>query len=141
MRMAEFVLNPRFEAGCFEIVRRSSCRILLKNEANFPWIIIVPEVSEEIEELHELSEEMFDKVTAVIRSASAFVDRHFSPDKINVGCIGNKLRQLHIHVVGRFENDPAWPGVVWAFDGKKKYDDVLANEIIAAAERHFAECL
>lgn len=137
--MAGFELHPRFVAGCFEIARRDGCRILLKNEANFPWFIIVPEVSEEIEELHELGDEMFANVTGVIRRASGFVDGYFSPDKINVGCIGNKVRQMHIHLVGRFENDPAWPGVVWAFDGKKPYGEGEAEEIVGAAMEYFAE--
>ncbi|MFK7850011.1 MAG: HIT family protein [Akkermansiaceae bacterium] len=134
--MENFQLNPRFVAGCFEIARKCGCRVLLKNEANFPWIIIVPEIAAEIEELHELEEARFAEVAGLTRNLSAFVDQYFSPDKVNIGCIGNQVRQLHIHIVGRFESDPAWPGVVWSFDGKKKYDSSDSDEIIGAAKRY-----
>lgn len=135
--MADFVLHPRLEAGGFEIARIHGCRVLLKNEAKFPWFIVVPEVPEGIEEFHQLDGETFRSVTGLIRDLSGFVSGHFSPDKINVGCIGNKVRQMHIHVVARSSGDPAWPGVVWSFEGKTKYDVADAEEIIAAAKRFF----
>lgn len=135
--MTGFVLHPRLEAGGFEVTRTRGCRILLKNEAKFPWFIIVPEVPEGIEELHQLDKETFLKVMSLVRDLSDFVSDHFSPGKINVGCIGNQVRQMHIHVVARFSSDPAWPGVVWAFEGKTKYDAADAEEIVAAAKGHF----
>jgi diadenosine tetraphosphate (Ap4A) HIT family hydrolase len=46
---------------------------------------------------------------------------------------------MHIHVVGRFIDDPAWPGVVWAFDGKLRYDETRAEEIVAAARDYFTK--
>lgn len=128
-----FELNPRLESGGFEIARRRGCRVLLKNEANFPWFILVPEVEEGIEDLHQLDIQMFHEVTLLIRDISEFVSAYFKPEKLNVACIGNMVRQMHIHVVGRFINDPAWPEVVWAFDGKLRYDEVRAQEIVAAA--------
>ncbi len=132
----EFELNPRLAAGGFEIVRRRGCRVLLKNEANFPWFILVPEVAEGIEDLHQLDEQTFHEVTFLIREVSEFVSGYFKPEKLNVACIGNMVRQMHIHVVGRFLDDPAWPGVVWAFDGKLRYDEARADEIVAAAREY-----
>ncbi len=129
----DFVLNERLAAGGFEVVRKHGCRMLLKNEANFPWFIIVPEVPEGIEDLHELDAETFLQVMAVVREVSHFVSDHFKPEKLNVACIGNMVRQMHIHVVGRFTNDPAWPGVVWACDVKRKYPEGEAEAIVAAA--------
>ncbi len=135
----EFELNPRLAAGGFEIVRRLGCRVLLKNEANFPWFILVPEVAEGIEDLHQLDDQMFHEVTLLIREMSEFVSGYFKPEKLNVACIGNMVRQMHIHVVGRFIDDPAWPGVVWAFDGKLRYDETRAEEIVAAARDYFTK--
>ncbi len=135
----EFELNPRLAAGGFEIVRRRGCRVLLKNEANFPWFILVPEVAEGIEDLHQLDVDSFHEVTLLIREMSEFVSGYFKPEKLNVACIGNMVRQMHIHVVGRFTDDLAWPGVVWSFDGKLKYDEVRAEEIVAAAREYFAK--
>jgi diadenosine tetraphosphate (Ap4A) HIT family hydrolase len=133
----EFELNPRLAAGGFEILRRRGCWVLLKNEANFPWFIVVPEVLDSIEDLHQLDERMFHEVTMLIREISIFVSEYFKPEKLNVGCIGNMVRQMHIHVVGRFIDDPAWPGVVWAFDGKRAYDQDRAEEIMAETRAYF----
>jgi diadenosine tetraphosphate (Ap4A) HIT family hydrolase len=133
----EFELNPRLAAGCFEIVRRRGCQILLKNEANFPWFILVPEVAEGIEDLHQLDEQTLHHVTLLIREMSEFVSAYFKPEKLNVACIGNMVRQMHIHVVGRFIDDPAWPEVVWAFNEKMRYNDARAEEIVVAAREYF----
>ena len=133
----KFELNPRLASGGFEIVRRRGCRVLLKNEANFPWFILVPEVPKGIEDLHQLDESMFHEVTLLIREMSQFVSAYFKPEKLNVACIGNLVRQMHIHVVGRFTSDPAWPGVVWAFDGKLPYEGARVEEIVAEAREYF----
>ncbi len=134
----DFVLNERLAAGGYEVTRKFGCRILLKNEANFPWFILVPEVSDGIEDLHQLDEKTFAVVMEGGRGISKFVEGYFEPEKLNVGCIGNMVRQMHIHVVGRFTDDPAWPGVVWACDAKRKYGVGEAEGIVAAA-RNFLE--
>ncbi|MEP2774940.1 MAG: HIT domain-containing protein [Luteolibacter sp.] len=128
-----FELNERLAKGGFEIMRKYGCRILLKNEANFPWFILVPEVPDGTEDLHKLDEQTFAEVMAGVRAVSQFVESHFMPEKLNVGCIGNMVRQMHIHMVGRFTDDPAWPGVVWACDVKRKYGEGEAEAIVAAA--------
>jgi diadenosine tetraphosphate (Ap4A) HIT family hydrolase len=113
----EFQLHPRLAAGGFELGRVVGCRVLLKNQAEFPWILIVPEVADGIEDLHQLDERRYAEVAGLIRRVSLFVDDYFRPEKLNVGCIGNMVRQMHIHVVGRHSDDPAWPGTVWAYEG------------------------
>lgn len=135
----DFVLNKRLSDGCFEITRMHGCRILLKNEANFPWFIVVPEVPQAIEDLHQLDDETFAEVMLAVRKTSRFVEAHFRPEKLNVACIGNIVRQMHIHVVGRSTGDPAWPGVVWAFDGKRKYVEGESERIVLTA-REFLGC-
>jgi diadenosine tetraphosphate (Ap4A) HIT family hydrolase len=134
----DFVLNNRLAAGAFEIARLHGCRILLKDEAQFPWFIVVPEVPPEIGDLHHLDEETSAEVMLAVRKISRFTEAHFRPEKLNVACIGNIVRQMHIHVVGRSTGDPAWPGVVWAFAGKRKYGEGEA-EAIAGAAREFLE--
>ena len=68
-----------------------------------------------------------------VRRVSEFVASYFQPDKLNVACIGNQVRQMHIHLVGRSPEDPAWPGTVWAFEGKKEYSEEEYEKIRAAA--------
>ena len=129
----EFVINERLAAGGFEIARKYGCRVLLKNEAQFPWFILVPEVPDGIEDLHQLDEATFSEVMRGVREVSNFVSSYFAPEKLNVACIGNMVRQMHIHIVARNPDDTAWPGVVWACDEKRKYGAGEAEVIIAAA--------
>ncbi|QTN32693.1 HIT family protein [Akkermansiaceae bacterium] len=130
----DFTLNGRLAAGGYEIARKHGCRILLKDEANFPWFIIVPEVSEGVEDLHQLDVDTFAQVMQAVREVSLFASSRFNPEKLNVACIGNIVRQMHIHVVARFTHDPAWPGVVWACEVKGKYPQAEAEAIVAAAQ-------
>lgn len=131
-----FELHPRLAAGTFELGEIFGCRILLKDNAIFPWILIVPEVEEGIEDLHQLDADRYGEVVVAIRLVSEFVSDHFGPEKLNVACIGNQVRQMHIHVVGRSSGDPAWPGVVWSFEGKKPYRPSEVATIRAAWELH-----
>jgi len=130
-----FELHPRLAAGGFEIGRLSGCRLLLKNNALFPWMLLVPEV-EGIEDLHQLPPGQYEEVMAAMRRVSEFVASYFQPEKLNVACIGNQVRQMHIHIVGRSASDPAWPGTVWAYEGKQSYTDE-ENENIRCAARSF----
>lgn len=132
-----FELHPRLAAGGHEIGRIGGCRLLLKNNSLFPWLILVPEV-EDIEDLHQLDEVQYAEVMAALRQVSAFVSDYFQPEKLNVGCIGNQVRQMHIHIIGRSASDPAWPGTVWAFEEKRAYTGEECTKIRAAA-RSFLE--
>ena len=124
-----FILHPRLAAGTFDFGRIGICRLLLKNNALFPWFLLVPEVDEGIEDLHQLTPEQYTEVTAAIRTVSEFISDHFKPEKLNVACIGNQVRQMHIHLVARWPTDPAWPGTVWACDEKEPYEAEQVEEI------------
>jgi len=128
-----FELHPRLLAGGFEIGQLAGCRLLLKNNALFPWVLLVPEVGGEIEDLHQLEPGQYIEVMLAVRQVSEFVSGHFKTEKLNVACIGNQVRQMHIHIVGRCSDDPAWPGTVWAFDGKEAYTLEEIETITAAA--------
>lgn len=129
----EFQLHPRLARGSYEIGQLYGCRLLLKDNALFPWFLLVPEVPEGIEDLHQLEPDRHAEVTRAIREVSEFCAGYFRPTKLNVACIGNQVRQMHLHIVARFENDPAWPGTVWAHDGKRPYDAELAAHLVATA--------
>lgn len=129
-----FTLHPRLEAGTHFIGRSARCQVLLKDNASFPWLLVVPEVEEGIEDLHQLPADHFAEVAFLIRQVSDFASSHFQPDKLNVACIGNIVRQMHIHIVGRSEDDPAWPGTVWASDAKSPYSAEEVIEICVKAK-------
>jgi diadenosine tetraphosphate (Ap4A) HIT family hydrolase len=131
-----FSLNKRLEAGGIDFGRHGKCRILLKNNAVFPWFILVPEVEDHIVDLHQLETKEFETVMRTVREVSLFTQHHFKSDKINVAAIGNIVTQLHIHVVARYRTDPAWPDVIWGHDEKRAYqeDDI---EVIQKAYHQY----
>jgi diadenosine tetraphosphate (Ap4A) HIT family hydrolase len=77
-----------------------------------PWLVLVPRRFE-VTELHALNQADRRQMMDEIALASRIVEKLFRPDKINIGALGNIVPQLHIHVIGRFKNDPAWPQPVW----------------------------
>ena len=128
-----FRLDERLAQDCFELGRLGLSRVLLMNNAGVPWFILVPETA--CTELHQLPESERQRLHAEIQALSEFVNSHYSPDKLNVAAIGNIVRQLHVHVVGRHEDDYCWPGVVWGTTAPKTYPqaqvDALRNTLLA----------
>lgn len=107
-----FSLDPKLQADTYLIGRLSLCQILLMNNANFPWIILVPE-REEITEIFDLSEQDRNMLMQEINFCAKKLKAFTSCDKINIGLIGNIVSQLHCHIVARFDSDMAWPNTVW----------------------------
>jgi diadenosine tetraphosphate (Ap4A) HIT family hydrolase len=117
-----FRLHERLRADTLEITRLRLSRVLLMNDRSFPWLILVPE-REDIREIHELDEKDRAVLIEEITLASRIIRHLYKPDKINVGALGNLVPQLHIHVIGRFEADRAWPGPVWGAGSSQPYAD------------------
>ena len=117
-----FTLHPRLAADTLLIRDLALCRVLLMNDARFPWIIMVPR-RPEIREIDELAPEDQATLTAEIAAVSRTLKRLIQPFKLNVAAIGNIVPQLHIHIVARFEDDAAWPQPVWGFGTREPYDE------------------
>lgn len=79
--------------------------------------------------------DQYAAVMSLVWEVSLFVSGYFQPEKLNVACIGNQIRQMHIHVVGRSAGDAAWPGTVWACAEKKAWEPSRVAEIRKAAVR------
>jgi diadenosine tetraphosphate (Ap4A) HIT family hydrolase len=141
--MTDFILHERLARGSADLGRHGICRVMLKNQAHFPWILLVPEVAAEVKDLHQLSEEDYLIVCASIRYFSQWMQDHLPIEKINVAAIGNQVPQLHIHIVGRRHDDVAWPGVVWSCNEKQSYADdewILLQEKLRAAINGNTSC-
>lgn len=111
--MAEpFTLDPALERDSFFICDYPLCQIRLMDHAAFPWLLLIPRragcvewIDLEREDQHHLSEEI-----AII---SHLFQALVTPDKLNIAALGNQVRQLHVHLIGRYRDDPAWPNPVW----------------------------
>jgi len=120
MSDSDFTLDPRLAADTAEVGDLALCRVLLMDDARFPWLILVPR-RPVISEITDLSEDDAAALWREMHIATRVVQALAKPDKINIGALGNVVAQLHVHVVGRFRSDPAWPGPVWGFETRKPY--------------------
>lgn len=107
-------LHPKLESDTHFIAELTLSQLRLMNTQSFPWLILVPKVENAVE-LIDLNAEQQQLLLKEINDISHLLKNNFKPDKINIGTLGNIVKQLHIHVVGRYETDPAWPGPVWGY--------------------------
>jgi diadenosine tetraphosphate (Ap4A) HIT family hydrolase len=117
-----FMLHERLKADTLDVTKLSLSQVLLMNDRSFPWLILVPE-RENIRELCDLDEKDRSALIEEIALASRVISHLYKPDKINVGALGNLVPQLHVHVIGRFASDRAWPGPVWGSGSAQPYAD------------------
>jgi len=117
-----FVPNQRLKDDTVEVVRLKLSVVLLMKDRSFPWLILVPG-RENIREIHELSVKDRAVLMEEISLASQVIEMLYKPDKINIGALGNMVPQLHIHVIGRFRTDRAWPGPVWGRGPAEPYSE------------------
>ncbi|MYE23988.1 MAG: HIT family protein [Gammaproteobacteria bacterium] len=107
-----FALHERLAADTLPVAELGLCTLLLMQDHRFPWTILVPQ-RPDLRDYHDLPREdamqAFDEVTLVSRA----IADEFGAHKLNVAALGNQVPQLHIHVIGRFAEDDAWPGPVW----------------------------
>jgi diadenosine tetraphosphate (Ap4A) HIT family hydrolase len=106
------ILHPQLEKDCFVVGRFPLCALLLLNDANYPWFILVPQ-RENITEIHQLSEEDQRQLIKESSQLATCIEIEFNADKINIAALGNMVPQLHIHHIVRYKTDPAWPAPVW----------------------------
>jgi len=120
-----FTLDPRLAAESFPLGRLKLCEVRLFNDAWFPWLILVPARAGlvEIIDLDEAGQQLLMREVALaagaLRTATAC-------HKLNIAALGNQVRQLHVHVIARFESDPAWPNPVWGFGARVPHEPQAA---------------
>jgi len=124
-----FELHPRLNEDCITIGFFPLCRLLLMNDCNYPWLILVPQ-REGVREIFELSDADQKQLLSESSQLSRIIADHFNADKINVAALGNMVPQLHLHHICRFETDPAWPAPVWGHAPAEPYSKQRLDELI-----------
>ena len=117
---AGFELDRRLEADSEPLQWLGLCELRLMNDQRWPWVILVPQRAG-IEELHDLTPLDQAMLTFETNLTAEALKRATGCLKINTGALGNVVRQLHVHVVARSENDPNWPGPVWGYGPREPY--------------------
>jgi diadenosine tetraphosphate (Ap4A) HIT family hydrolase len=132
-----FQLDSRLAADTIPVGDLALSSVLLLNDARFPWFVLVPRIGG-ASEVTDLTEEQSVQLMGEIRIATRVMMELSRPDKVNVGALGNIVAQLHVHVIGRFRSDPAWPGPVWGHGVRTPYPDHAASALIERAATLFA---
>lgn len=124
----DFTLDPRLAADTVPVIDLPLCRVCLMNDARFAWLILVPRRRDvtEIDQLTDTEQAMLWSETTQAMSALRTIA---DPDKLNIGALGNVVRQLHMHVVARRGGDAAWPGPVWGSGTATPYAKPALDEL------------
>ena len=115
-----FELDARLEADSEPLMWLGLCELRVMDDCRWPWLILVPQRpgAVEIHELTPLDQAMLtfeaNMVAQALKTATGCT-------KINSGALGNTVRQLHVHIIARFEGDPGWPGPVWGHGLREPY--------------------
>ncbi len=131
-----FTLHDQLRRDTLPVCRMKLCLVQLMNDAQYPWLVLIPAV-ENITEIHELNEKQRKLLINEVAQAQRVLQHCFEPHKLNVGALGNMVPQLHVHVVARFREDPAWPGPIWGKLPTRPYEDAALRSTIARLQNAF----
>jgi len=124
-----FELDGRLAADTFVLGSTSLSRVLLMNDARFPWLILVPERAD-VSEPFDLSEADQEQLWQESMRLGGAMKAHLAADKINVAALGNQVAQLHVHHIARFHVDAAWPGPVWGVGRAVPYEAAAVQALM-----------
>ena len=117
-----FALDPRLQQDTLPIGDFPLSRLLLSNDSNYPWFILVPR-REDISEIFQLDVADQLRLWQETTALAEMLKDSFDADKLNVAALGNVVSQLHMHVIARYASDAAWPGPVWGKHPAKPYSE------------------
>lgn len=126
-----FALDPRLQQDTLPIGDFPLCRLLLSNDSNYPWFILVPK-RQSISELFQLNDADQQQLWKETTALAETLKDSFDADKMNVATLGNVVSQLHMHVIVRKRDDAAWPAPVWGKHPARPYN---AEQVAAIRER------
>ena len=128
-----FQLDQRLQDDCIFIGNFELSQLLLMNDSTYPWFILVPQ-RVRIEEIYQLSETDQQQLWRESTTLARWMAQEFRFDKLNIGALGNVVRQLHLHHVGRCTTDPTWPAPVWGQHPPKPYAATEIKTIMCQAD-------
>jgi len=129
-----WLLDPQLAADTVPIGNLALSRVLLANDANYPWLILVPRVpgGTEITDLDPNKQvQLLGEIDAVARVLKSVTEC----EKLNIAALGNIVSQLHIHMIGRRHSDAAWPRPVWGAVPPAAYNAAIRDGLISALRR------
>jgi diadenosine tetraphosphate (Ap4A) HIT family hydrolase len=134
---APFTLDARLATDTRPLARLPLCDLRLMDDARYAWLVLVPR-RDGLVEIDDLGNDEQAMLWQEVNLAGRALRAVAPCDKLNLGALGNIVRQLHVHVVARCEGDPAWPGPVWGYGVAQPYAEAVRDERCAALRRALA---
>ena len=128
-------IDKNFLKDSYYINRLKLCTIRLINNSKFPWIILIPNRKNKTDITDLNSKDQILLMKEIVH-CSKLMKKIFKTPKLNVEKIGNKVPQLHIHIIARFKKDSSWPLSVWVVKGKP-YTKKALSETISKINKAF----
>ena len=120
--MTDFLLHPRLNADTLPVASLELSELLMVNDNQYPWFILVPRQSYATE-IYQLSSQHQHQLLSESCLLAQLLQNHFKPDKLNIATIGNLVPQLHMHHICRYSTDPVWPAPVWGQRQPQAYNN------------------
>ena len=117
-----FKLDNRLENDSFFMQEIKNFQIRLMNVQEFFWIVLIP-VKPNLIELSDLEVDERNELLNFAVDLGDYIKSYQNFDKVNIGMLGNVVSQLHLHIVLRNKDDPAWPGPVWGWKSTSNLDE------------------
>lgn len=130
-----FQLHPQLENDCISLGNLRLSRLLLMNDCQFPWFILVPEI-EGIIEIFQLEKEQRIVLMEESSELAEVLHKVYQADKINIASIGNLVPQLHVHHIVRYRSDKAWPAPVWGKFSAVPYTEQAVKQTVQLLSSH-----
>lgn len=132
-----FTLDQTLARDCIVLGDLPLCQLLLMNDSQYPWLILVPR-QDGLREICQLNDAQQAQLLHESNLVSRVLLQDFGADKLNVAALGNMVPQLHLHHIARFTHDPAWPKPVWGARPAMPYSAAALAERGALIRRALA---
>ena len=124
-----FELHAQLQKDCVVVGDFTLCRVLLLNDSQYPWFILVPRRAP-MREGFELADDDRAQFHRESDRFAALLADNFAADKLNIAALGNMVPQLHVHHIVRYQTDPAWPAPVWGKLPAKPYEAAALQAVL-----------
>jgi len=129
-----WTLHPQLAADTVAIGDLSLSRVLLMNDANYPWLILVPR-KPALVEIIDLEEDEQVQLLGEIADTARALKATTACAKLNIAALGNMVDQLHVHVIARNLGDAAWPKPVWGTAPPASYERAARERVVEDIRR------
>lgn len=131
-----FVLDDRLARDTLLVTDLPLSQVRAMNDQRYPWLVLVPR-RPEVTALDALAAADRAQLVAETDLAARVLRKDPRVERLNVASLGNIVAQLHVHVVGRWPEDPAWPGPVWGHSPAEPFVESARGEHVAVLQERF----